>query len=62
MGEREAIHQCLWAYGGDGLHNGMGWCYLKLDRTVEARAAFQRALALWADYEDAREGLRQTGE
>jgi Tfp pilus assembly protein PilF len=40
----------------------MGWCYLKLGRKAEARAAFQRALAVRADYEDAREGLRQASD
>jgi len=42
-----------------GLHNGIGWCHLKLGRKAEARAAFQRALTLRPGYEDAVEGLRQ---
>ncbi len=42
-----------------GLHNGAGWCYLKLGQKAQARAAFQRALTLKPDYDDAREGLRQ---
>jgi len=41
-----------------GLHNGIGWCHLKLGRKAEARAAFQRALTLRPGYEDAVEGLR----
>ena len=44
-----------------GLHNGAGWCYLRLGRKPQARAAFQRALALRPDYQDAVEGLRQLG-
>jgi tetratricopeptide (TPR) repeat protein len=44
-----------------GLHNGLGWCYLRLGEKARARAAFQRALGLKPDYEDAREGLRQSG-
>lgn len=43
-----------------GLHNGAGWCYLKLGEKARARAAFERALALRPGYEDALEGLRQT--
>ena len=42
-----------------GLHNGIGWCHLKLGQKAEARAAFQRALELKPDYADALEGLRQ---
>ena len=44
---------------GHGLHNGLGWCYLRLGDKDRARAAFQRALALKPDYLDALEGLRQ---
>jgi tetratricopeptide (TPR) repeat protein len=44
-----------------GLHNGAGWCYLKLGRKPQARVAFQRALALRPEYQDAIEGLRQLG-
>jgi tetratricopeptide (TPR) repeat protein len=44
-----------------GLHNGLGWCHLKLGHKAEARAAFQRALGLRPDYQDALEGLRQAG-
>lgn len=44
-----------------GLHNGAGWCYLRLGDKTRARAAFQRALALKPGYEDALEGLRQAG-
>jgi protein O-GlcNAc transferase len=43
-----------------GLHNGVGWCHLKLGQKAEARAAFQRALAIKPDYDDALEGLRQS--
>lgn len=42
-----------------GLHNGVGWSYLRLGQKDRARAAFQRALALKPGYEDALEGLRQ---
>jgi tetratricopeptide (TPR) repeat protein len=45
--------------GLHGLHNGAGWCYLRLGQKERARAAFQRALALRPNYEDALEGLRQ---
>lgn len=44
-----------------GLYNGVGWCYLKLGDRARARSAFERALALKPDYDDAREGLRQAG-
>ena len=37
---------------------GMGWCYLRLQRSGDARVAFERALALEPSYEDAVEGLR----
>jgi tetratricopeptide (TPR) repeat protein len=42
-----------------GLHNGLGWTYLKLGDRVKARASFQRALQLKSDLADAREGLAQ---
>ncbi|MGH7264600.1 MAG: tetratricopeptide repeat protein, partial [Candidatus Rokuibacteriota bacterium] len=44
-----------------GLHVGIGWCLLELDRPAEAREAFRRALALRRDDPDALEGLRRTG-
>jgi tetratricopeptide (TPR) repeat protein len=44
---------------GAGLHNGLGWCLLRLGDRRQARAAFERALALQPGYEDALEGLRQ---
>lgn len=42
-----------------GLHNGAGWCHLKLGDKDRARIAFQRALSLRPGYDDALEGLRQ---
>jgi len=42
-----------------GLHNGLGWTYLKLGDRARARASFQRALQLKSDLSDAREGLAQ---
>ena len=42
-----------------GLHNGLGWTYLKLGDRVKARASFQRALQLKSDLADSREGLAQ---
>jgi tetratricopeptide (TPR) repeat protein len=42
-----------------GLHNGLGWTYLKLGDRTQARANFQRALQLKADLADARQGLAQ---
>jgi tetratricopeptide (TPR) repeat protein len=41
-------------------HAGMGWCYLRLQRVAEARAAFERALTLEPGYRDALDGLRLT--
>lgn len=42
-----------------GLHNGLGWTYLRLGDRVQARAEFRRALQLQPDLADAREGLVQ---
>jgi tetratricopeptide (TPR) repeat protein len=43
-----------------GLHNGLGWTYLKLGDRAKARESFQRALRLDPDYADARAGLAET--
>jgi tetratricopeptide (TPR) repeat protein len=45
--------------GGAGV-SGIGWCYLRLGRPEDARAAFQRALRLSPGDEDALQGLRLT--
>jgi hypothetical protein len=37
---------------------GIGWCYFQLQRQTDARAAFERALALQPGYGDALAGLR----
>lgn len=42
-----------------GLHNGLGWTYLKLGDRARARESFQRALRLDPDYADARAGLTE---
>lgn len=42
-----------------GLHNGLGWTYLKLGDRAKARESFQRALRLEPDYPDARAGLAE---
>lgn len=44
----------------EGLHNGLGWTYLKLGDRARARESFQRALRLDPDYADARVGLAET--
>jgi tetratricopeptide (TPR) repeat protein len=44
---------------GAGLYNGLGWCHLRLGDRSRARTAFERALELQPDYEDAAAGLRQ---
>ncbi len=41
-----------------GLHNGLGWSYLRLGDRVHARQSFQRALELRADLNDSQAGLR----
>ena len=43
----------------EGLHNGLGWTYLKLGDRDKARESFQRALQLDPDYADARAGLAE---
>ena len=42
-----------------GLHDGLGWTYLKLGDRAKARESFQRALQLDPDYADARAGLAE---
>jgi tetratricopeptide (TPR) repeat protein len=42
-----------------GLHNGLGWTYLKLGDRSRARESFQRALQLDPNYADARAGLAE---
>ena len=42
-----------------GLHNGLGWTYLKLGDRAQAQASFQRAVQLKPDFVDARQGLAQ---
>lgn len=42
-----------------GLHNGLGWTFLKLGDRERGRASFQRALQLKSDFADARAGLAQ---
>ncbi len=42
-----------------GLHNGLGWSYLKLGDRGKARESFQQALRLDPEYADARTGLAQ---
>ena len=42
-----------------GLHNGLGWAYLKLGNRAKARESFQRALQLDPNYADARTGLAE---
>lgn len=42
-----------------GLHNGLGWTYLKLGDRAKARESFQRALQLDPNYADARAGLTE---
>ena len=42
-----------------GLHNGLGWTYLRLGDRVQARAEFRRVLQLQPDLADAKEGLVQ---
>jgi serine/threonine-protein kinase len=43
----------------EGLHNGLGWTYLKLGDRDKARESFQRALQLDPEYADARTGLAE---
>lgn len=43
----------------EGLHNGLGWTYLKMGDRARARESFQRALRLDPDYADARAGLAE---
>jgi len=43
----------------EGLHNGLGWTYLKLGDRAKARESFERALRLEPDYADARAGLAE---
>ena len=42
-----------------GLHNGLGWTYLKMGDRAKARESFQRALRLDPEYGDARAGLAE---
>ena len=42
-----------------GLHDGLGWTYLKLGDRAKARESFQRALQLDPEYADARAGLAE---
>jgi tetratricopeptide (TPR) repeat protein len=43
----------------EGLHNGLGWTYLRMGDRARARESFQRALRLDPDYADARAGLAE---
>src|SRR5574342_413580 len=42
-----------------GLHNGLGWTFLKLGDRARGRESFQRALQLKSEFADARAGLAQ---
>ena len=42
-----------------GLHNGLGWTYLRMGDRARARESFQRALRLDPEYADARAGLAE---
>jgi tetratricopeptide (TPR) repeat protein len=57
----EAVEAFLLALRGrpadPELHLGLGWAYLGLRRKVDARAAFERALALQPGYREAERGL-----
>lgn len=44
----------------EGLHNGLGWTYLKMGDRARARESFQRALRLDPGYADARAGLAES--
>jgi len=45
--------------GWSGLHNGLGWTYLRLGEKARAQQSLQRALQLNPDLADAKEGLAQ---
>ncbi|HZS34279.1 MAG TPA: tetratricopeptide repeat protein, partial [Methylomirabilota bacterium] len=42
---------------GSGVQTALGWSYLRLGRRGDARSAFERALALAPDSDEARRGL-----
>jgi tetratricopeptide (TPR) repeat protein len=42
-----------------GLHNGLGWTYLKMGDRTRARDSFRQALRLDPNYADARSGLTE---